>query len=236
VRDQINAFFRDPETNDLSADLGALREVSASLLDAAEPFTRTLHYPSYAKLFHDQLISTCDRIEQTLGLHEGGDKRQARASAGFAIRSLASSVSLVESLRVTLKRWPRLSPGTPPLIMQDGPHCEVPERSTAMPQQSATEETKEFPTKKKKPRGRTKGVNKTTEAIIVLSQRLKDGESLQIADIAKQVGCHRKTLKQSKRFMNAYHSLVGAYTREAKYRGYKKDGCLDAWEDSRDDT
>ncbi len=87
-----------------------------------------------------------------------------------------------------------------------------------------------------KRRGRTPGVNKIDNAITALTSRLKDGESVAITAIARQVGCDPKNLKQSRRFMDAYRTLTNANTRTVRHRGAKTEGRLEAWTDPRDDS
>lgn len=87
-----------------------------------------------------------------------------------------------------------------------------------------------------KRRGRTPGVNKIDNAITALTSRLKDGESVAISAIARQVGCDPKNLKQSKRFMDAHRTLTNANTRTVRHRGAKTEGRLEAWTDPRDDS
>jgi hypothetical protein len=84
-----------------------------------------------------------------------------------------------------------------------------------------------------KRRGRTAGVNKIDMALTALDRRLKDGELVAIAAIAKEVRCDRKNLERSHRFMNAYNELVNGMTRAVRHRGRKQDGHMEAWIDPR---
>jgi hypothetical protein len=91
------------------------------------------------------------------------------------------------------------------------------------------------PSPRKKRRGRTAGVDRIAIAITVLNARLKDGESVAIAEIAKQAGCTPKNLERSKRFMGAYGELTRAQTRAVRFRGRKTGGILEAWTEPRED-
>jgi hypothetical protein len=88
---------------------------------------------------------------------------------------------------------------------------------------------------KSKRRGRTAGVDRIGEAIAALGRRLKDGESTNATEIAKEVKCTAKNLKRSKRFQDAYRELTHGMKRALRHRGHKKDGNLDAWPGPRGD-
>jgi len=86
----------------------------------------------------------------------------------------------------------------------------------------------------KERRGRKAGIDKIGEAIAVLMSRLEVGSSVSIADIAKVVGCTRKNLERSNRFMAAYRLSTEASTRALRHYGTKKDGILEGYVDPRD--
>jgi len=88
---------------------------------------------------------------------------------------------------------------------------------------------------RKKRRGRTAGVSKVDLAIAEVSSRLKKGVSVEVAEIARTVGCKRENLARSRRFMDAYRELARGMTRAARYRGSRHEGKLEAWVDPRGD-
>ena len=96
--------------------------------------------------------------------------------------------------------------------------------------------TGDSPTPPPKRRGRTAGVDKIGEAITVLTSRLKDGLSVSLPEIAKQVRCTPKNLQNSNRFLDAHKTLLAGMARVVRARGAKTGGSLEAYVDPREDA
>lgn len=111
------------------------------------------------------------------------------------------------------------------------PPADRPELVAAPPSGNGTAATKG--TAPKNRRGRTAGVSKIDNALEELRGRLKEGRPTTIVALAKAAGCHPKTLRRSKRFMDHYRELVDGMARVIRYQGSKTGGNLEAYVDPR---